>query len=221
MQLVSRGRVVLVGAAALALIAPPVSSVSAGEEPPPLALVAGTRSVTIERPKGESIFELDLGAHLVAGSSPFEIRARRTSYRKPVVATQVITEADGTKTRRTLPDGLATLAGLEDFLRVDIRNKAGRLVHSQKHDWCPNSYDAGVRTRPDAPSTSGYPQLCVTHPFGLSAVYGVRPAGRWVPACSTPGSCFRRVPTRRRCGSPRPTAVRSVSPGARRASTWR
>ncbi len=200
MQLVSRKRVGMVGAAALSLIVPPVSSVSAGEELPPLALVAGTKSVTIERPKGEPIFELDLGAHLVAGPSPFEIRARRTSYRQPVVATQVITEADGTRTRRTLPEGLATLGGLEDFLRIDIRNKAGRLVHSQKHDWCPNSYDAGVRIRPDAPSTSGYPQLCVTHPFGLSAVYGVQ-AGWAVGA--------------------RLSAARSVSRRARRVSTWR
>jgi len=155
---------------------------------PALSLVAAASAVTIDRFPDEQVF-LDLGTNMVAGRTPFEIRATRRSYRDPIVATQIL----GRGRTRTLPAGLVRdFNGLPDFLHVTLTDAHGATVADQDQVFCPNAWDA-VRTRPDAPATSPYPQFCGFNPFTLGSVWGLQ-AG-WAVNTSTSGfGAFVDVP---------------------------
>ncbi|MEU8609648.1 lysyl oxidase family protein [Actinoplanes sp. NPDC048791] len=130
-------------------------------------------------------FDLDLGIHLVAGTQPFDIRAKRKSYAQPIVA-----KLNGTP----LPAGLFTsFGGFEDFTSITIRDAAGAVVHDYTTDWCPNS-ERSVRSRPDGPSQNAYPLDCgwqgygdggSGNPFLLGSVWGI-PAGWATPIETVP-----------------------------------
>ena len=62
--------------------------VAVAADQPTLTFRSATPHPRVERfVDGESVwFELDLGIHLIAGSQPFEIRAKRGSYAQPIVA---------------------------------------------------------------------------------------------------------------------------------------
>ncbi|MFJ3704241.1 MULTISPECIES: lysyl oxidase family protein [unclassified Streptomyces] len=138
---------------------------------PQLGLVAASDSVTLDSWKEDPGVYLDLGTYLTASGAPLELRVTRKSYKDPVVATQVIRE--GTKTRtRTLPAGLVkNFSGLPGFIRVKVRDAGGRTVAIRTESFCPNN--ASGRIRPDAPSTSKYPESCPVNPFTLGSVWGV------------------------------------------------
>ncbi|MFE4693139.1 lysyl oxidase family protein [Streptomyces sp. NPDC056749] len=138
---------------------------------PQLGLVAASDSVTLDSWKEDPGVYLDLGTYLTASGAPLELRVTRKSYKDPVVATQVIRE--GTKTRtRALPAGLVkNFSGLPGFIRVKVRDSAGRTVAIRTESFCPNN--ASGRIRPDAPSTSKYPESCPVNPFTLGSVWGV------------------------------------------------
>ncbi|HKE99270.1 MAG TPA: lysyl oxidase family protein [Actinomycetes bacterium] len=143
---------------------------------PQLRLVAAASAVTVERFPGEPP-QLDLGANVVAGATPLEIRVTRRSYHDPIVATQRV----GKEQARKLPAGMVKdFAGLAGFLHVTLTDTAGRKVLDQDQTFCPNSFQA-ARTRPDAPDTSPYPQMCGDHPFTLGSVWGLQ-AGWAAPA---------------------------------------
>jgi hypothetical protein len=145
------------------------STPAAAAPPPQLRLVAAAPSVTIERYPGEQVL-LDLGTYIGAGSRPFEIHGKRASYHDPIVATQIVRRGQ----RRTLPAGLVRdFSGLNSFLHVTITNAAGRKVVNRDQGFCPNGWET-MRTRPDAPLTSPYPQLCDTNPFTLGSVWGLQ-----------------------------------------------
>ncbi|GAB3447038.1 lysyl oxidase family protein [Actinophytocola sediminis] len=165
--MIKKIRPVLVLAGIVAAVAAtiPAQAVAAGQ--PPLRLVAGSQTVTLHRYPGESVL-LDLGVHLVTGSSPFEIRVTRESYTEPIVATQIVHGR-----ARKLPDGLLTdFAGLPDFLHVTVTDAAGNVALETDQTFCPNNDTA--RTRPDAPDTSPYPAYCSLNPFTLGSVWGVQ-----------------------------------------------
>ncbi|WP_327436288.1 lysyl oxidase family protein [Streptomyces sp. NBC_01201] len=138
---------------------------------PQLGLVAASDSVTLDSWKEDPGVYLDLGTYLTASGAPLELRVTRKSYKDPVVATQVIRE--GTKTRtRALPAGLVkNFSGLPGFIRVKVRDAGGRTVAIRTESFCPNN--ASGRIRPDAPSTSKYPESCPVNPFTLGSVWGV------------------------------------------------
>jgi hypothetical protein len=154
-------------------------AVAANAEPaaPPLRLVAAAGSVTLDRYPGEGVW-LELPTHMVAGATPFEIRAKRASYADPIVAKQVT--ASGSK---RLPAGVVeAFSGLSDFTHVRIVDAAGAVVVDRDETFCPSG--ESVRTRPDAPATSPYPRSCSGNPFTLGGVWGIQ-SGWSVPA-STP-----------------------------------
>src|SRR5262245_36865171 len=111
----NRTRALTAGAVvtAVALAGAGYGIASAAEDPPALAFQAATHDVTIERYVEEDYhwMNFDLGVNLIAGKSPFEIRAKRKNYAEPIDAWQVV---DGA--RQELPAGIFTSwDGLQDF----------------------------------------------------------------------------------------------------------
>ena len=152
--------------AALVAAAAPATTAAAGQPQPSLRLAAATSAVTLDSYDGQ--VTLDLGTHVVAGDKPFEIRAKRPNYTKPIVASHV---ADGKET--ALPAGLVTsFEGLSRFLHFTVTNSAGRVVAQRDQVFCPNGDTA--RTRPDAPDRSPYPEYCGDNPFTLGGVWGIQ-----------------------------------------------
>jgi hypothetical protein len=140
---------------------------------PPLRLVAAAKSVTAYRYPGEPGVFLDLGTHLIAGATRFEIRVKRKSYADPLVATRVWRKG-GQTTTKVLPAGLvADWGGLSNFLHLRIVDQAGDIVVDENRSFCPNTWST-VRTRPTAPDRSPYPQWCDTNPFTRGAVWGIQ-----------------------------------------------
>lgn len=159
-------RPALVAGTALVAVAAGVPA-QAAPPPPPLRLVAGSTSVTLERYPDYGV-PLDLGIHMVAGDSPFEIRAKRRSYAHPIVAHQIV---DGRA--RKLPAGLLDdFQGLPGFLHITLTDADGNVVLDKDETFCPNGETA--RTRPDAPDTSPYPRDCSSNPFTVGNVWGVQ-----------------------------------------------
>lgn len=143
---------------------------------PPLRLVPAAPSITITHAAGELIW-FESGVHVVAGEQPFEIWAQRSSYAAPIRAQRTYG-----KRVEPLPDGLvSSFAGLPRFTHVTLKNQAGATVLERDEDFCPNN--GAVRTQPDAPASSPYPEGCSSNPFALGAVWGIQ--RRWgVPAGS-------------------------------------
>lgn len=169
-----RWRPAVAAAAAIAVTAGVAAATPDGTKAPSvprIGLVAASTSVTLDSWKEEPGVYLDLGTYLTASGAPLELRVSRKSYKDPVVATQII--RTGTRTRtRVLPAGLVKdFSGLPDFIRVTVRDSAGRTVAERSEPFCPNN--ASGRIRPDAPATSKFPESCPTNPFTLGSVWGV------------------------------------------------
>src|SRR4051794_25101998 len=101
------------------LVAGAGPAVAAPADQPVLTFRSATAHPVVERfVDGESVyFDLDLGIHMVAGAQPFDIRAKRASYAKPIVA-----KLNGAP----LPAGLLTsFSGFKDFTSITIRDAAG------------------------------------------------------------------------------------------------
>jgi Lysyl oxidase len=160
-------RPVLVAGSILAAAAVVVPAQAASSAEPPLRLVAGSSTVTLDRYSDYGVF-LDLGTHIVAGSSAFEIRATRRSYADPITAVQLVNGRV-----KKLPAGLLSdFAGLPGFLHVKITDSTGAVALEKDQTFCPNGETA--RTRPDAPDTSPYPFYCSANPFTLGSVWGIQ-----------------------------------------------
>jgi Lysyl oxidase len=170
---------VLVGAAAVALVAAGGATVAVAAPPakePALKLVTASSAVTLDRWQGEpgepSSVDLDLGAHIVAGKTPFEMRVTRKSYGVPIVATQVIRQGRTTRTRN-LPAGLVKdFRGLPKFLHVTLTDATGKKVVERDQSFCPNGETS--RSRPGAPDRNPYPQGCPMNPFTVGSVWGIQ-----------------------------------------------
>lgn len=174
----SRTRLLVAGAAtaAVAMSGGAVGIASAATAPAALAFVAATTNVTAERyANGDDVWlDLDLGANLIAGKDPFEIRTSRPSYAKPIVAQQIVVK-NGKKTSVPLPKGFVTdFGGLRNFTAITVKNAAGATVKTYQTDFCANDYSS-ARTRRDAPANNPYPRGCARgNPFTLGAVWGVQ-----------------------------------------------
>ncbi len=170
-----RGRDLVAMAVTLTLAglayAPPAEAATT----PALSLEAPRTSVTLYRApddEGGGVYG-DLPLYAVAGKKRFEVRAKRSSYKKPIVAKLV---RKGKDKKLPTPQGFS---GLPDFLTTTFRNAAGKVVSRSTSSFCPNSYEP-VRRRASAPSTSPYPQGCDANPYSLGAVWGIQ-AGWAVP----------------------------------------
>jgi hypothetical protein len=174
----SRTRLLVAGSvtAAVALAAAGLGIANAATALPQLSFVVATPNVTAQRyvEGNQGYVYLDFGTHVIAGAEPFEIRAKRKSYKDPIVAQQIVTKK-GKRTAVTLPAGMVTgWGGLKDFTSVSIKDASGKVVRSYTVDFCPGSYDS-ARTRRDAPPSTPYPQGCEgSNPFVLGAVWGIQ-----------------------------------------------
>ncbi|MFC7624686.1 lysyl oxidase family protein [Microlunatus sp. GCM10028923] len=140
--------------------------VAAAPKDPPLKLEAATRTITAENWDGDTAVPLNVYA--VAGQRPFEIRAYRTSYHRPISAWQARPGAD-----RSIPESaVPTFGGLNGFFTVRVVDAKGKQVLRRGLDFCPNASEQ-VRRRPDAPATSPYPVGCVANPYTIGAVWGI------------------------------------------------
>jgi hypothetical protein len=136
-----------------------------------LRFVAAAPRITLQHWVGEPTF-LDVGAHVVAGKVPFEIRAKRASYRDPIVAKQWI-KSGGTTRKINLPAGLLNdFSGFPAFSHLPLKDSTGATVVDRDETFCPNN--SAVRTRPDAPDRSPYPWGCPFNPFTLGSVWGIQ-----------------------------------------------
>jgi len=181
-----------VAATAVGMAAAGMGVANAAAAPPPLALTAATQNVLAERyvyegEDGQEVsLNLDLGMYMIAGKNALEIRAKRPSYAKPIVAEQIVVK-NGKKTAVRLPAGMVTgWGGLKNFTTVTLKNAAGRQVTSFQGDFCPNAFES-VRTRRDAPAQTPYPRGCSDGPFNLGAVWGIQ-AGWNAPVSTLPRS---------------------------------
>ncbi|MFE5910536.1 lysyl oxidase family protein [Streptomyces wedmorensis] len=170
-------RPLLVGTTAVAAMAVTVGFMAVTPEQakaatgPKLSLIAATESVTLTSWKEDPGVYLDLGTYLTAEGTPLELKVTRKSYKDPVVITQTVYEAGKPKVK-TLPAGtVKDFSGLPGFAEITLTDKDGKQVASRTESFCPNN--ASGRVRPDAPSTSKYPESCPTNAFTLGSVWGV------------------------------------------------
>ncbi|KOG13963.1 MULTISPECIES: lysyl oxidase family protein [Streptomyces] len=170
-------RPLLVGTTAVAAMAVTVGFMAVTPEQakaatgPKLSLIAATDSVTLTSWKEDPGVYLDLGTYLTAEGTPLELKVTRKSYKDPVVITQTVYEAGKPKVK-TLPAGtVKDFSGLPGFAEITLTDKDGKQVASRTEGFCPNN--ASGRVRPDAPSTSKYPESCPTNAFTLGSVWGV------------------------------------------------
>jgi hypothetical protein len=210
----SRWPVVGVAAGALVLAGGGVGVAEAAATPPALNFVAATGTVTAERYAydGEVYVSLDLGLHVIAGNDPFEVRAKRAGYDKPIVAYRTVRK-NGKNTQVKLPAGtVEDFTGLADFTTITIKDKGGRVVAGYKTAFCGNSYSS-ARTRRDAPATNPYPTRCGgENPFTLGSVWGVQAGwnAQIADQPATPGALTKLV-------AGRYTAEATVNPKYRKA----
>jgi hypothetical protein len=174
-----RWRAVGAATTGVALVAVGTAVANAATAPPPaLSMVSTLGEAFVERyvygdEPGQAFVSGDLGAYLIAGSDPFELRATRASYADKLVTDRVVVK-NGRKSKVRLPDGMVTdFTGLQNFTTFTLKDAAGRTVYAGGSTFCPSPYGT-ERTRPDAPDTSPYPQGCGSNPFLLANVWGIQ-----------------------------------------------
>jgi hypothetical protein len=171
------------GAAAVGAAAANASGVPG----PTLKLEAAQHSgVTVQSFQG--FVQMDPGIWLASLGSALQFEVQRASYTRPVSIAQVIYPPYGGTVRRPLPAALLDgWNGLRDFLKMTVRNSAGKVVAAPMLTLCPNTYDP-ERASPDSPATPVYPQLCGQDPFPLSMVWGIAKGWATDPAEYYPNS---------------------------------
>ena len=165
--------------AGVALVAAGTAAAQAATTPPPvLSLVNAVGEASIERyvwgpGEGESSIYGDVGAYLIAGKDPFELRVSRPSYADKIVADRVVVKK-GKKSNVRLLDGMVTdFTGLQDFTTFTMKNAAGATVYTGDSTFCPSPYGSD-RTRPDAPDSTPYPVGCGGNPFLIGNLWGIQ-----------------------------------------------
>ena len=174
------GLMVLAGSALIS--APPAEAASS----PRLTLERVQPTVKLYR-EGSDVYG-DLGIYAVAGKKAFVVKAKRSSYSKPIKASLVRKGKD-----KKLPNP-ADFGGLSKFFTATFTNTAGKVVGRTASSFCPNA-EQPVRRRPSAPATSPYPLGCYGNPYSKGAVWGIQ-AGYAAPLVSAgySGSAYPNLP---------------------------
>ena len=101
---------------------------------------------------------------VTVSGSPLRFDVQRASYTKPVTITQIIYPPSGGTLRRPLPASTINgfNYGLTKFLKLTVRNSAGKVAAADTIPFCPDTYDPEraaraarrpARTRSSAPPT--------------------------------------------------------------------
>jgi hypothetical protein len=176
------------GAPALGAATTATAVPAAAAAGPTIKLIVAQKSISADR-FGSQVF-VDPGIWVASLGSSFRLNVQRAKYAKPITVTQVITTARGTQDRR-LPNWTAAgWNGLRDFVRLTVRNKAGKVVGTRKLTFCPDTFDP-ERTGPGSATTSPFPQQCGEgNPFPRATVWGI--ARGWaVDPSEDGGSVFK------------------------------
>ena len=144
---------------------------TAAHSGPELKLVAAERTVNVPR-YGKRVY-IDPGVYVTAVGSPLQFDVARAGYGKPITGTQIISTAHGTVDRPLPRKMMAGWRGLRRFLRITVKNTAGKVVASSVGPFCPDNYSP-QRSGPKAPASSPFPQQCASDPFQLSNVWGIQ-----------------------------------------------
>ena len=108
---------------------------------PMVQLIVAQKSINVPR-YGKRVFN-DPGVYVTAVGTQLRFNVQRASYAKPITTTQIIRVPGGGTIVRPLPDWtVKSWAGLHRFIRVTVRNSAGKIVASHVGPFCPNSYAA-------------------------------------------------------------------------------
>ncbi|WP_161962371.1 lysyl oxidase family protein [Nocardioides speluncae] len=111
---------------------------------------------------------VDLGLRLVAQNEPFELWSQRKTYDD-----RIVTEWRRKSGTVKLPTGtMWNFRGVPNFIKVTVRNQAGKIVHSKAHTVCLNG--DGERVNPDADARSPYPMGCPSNPYTTGSVQGLQ-----------------------------------------------
>lgn len=177
------GRVAAVAAAGSLILAPGAgaaprlkggAAVSAGTVAGPrLVLIAAQTRITLSRWHG--YVSLDPGIWVASLGGDFRIEVQRTSYTRPITATQVIRRPRGRERRRLPARVLDGWNGLAHFFRFVVTDSRGRIAASGSPTFCPNSPGA-QRASPAGGVADPYPRFCsaIGNPFQLGSVWGIR-----------------------------------------------
>ncbi|MDQ3619062.1 MAG: lysyl oxidase family protein [Actinomycetota bacterium] len=144
---------------------------AAADHAPSVRLIRSRGSVTVRLFRDRA--PLDLGVWVASAGGDFEIHVGRDAYEDPLSASQV--DSATKAPLRSIPaEDLNGWEGLDDFLRINVRNPAGRTVASKRLDFCPNSY-ARERVDDSGEAIPTYPaQECSSYfPFTKGTVWGI------------------------------------------------
>ena len=149
----------------------PLASASAQGVDPSLRLVRSRSNISLKTYRDR--VPLDLGMWVASAGGDFEVHVGMEDYGDPLTAAQV--DSTTKAPLRTIPaEDLNGWQGFNDFLRVRVRNQAGRIVADKTLNFCPNSYDR-ERVDDSGDAVSTYPaQECRTYfPFTRGTVWGI------------------------------------------------
>lgn len=157
--------------AVVAALPAAVARAEPGTEPR-IGLRAASDTVTVDRYPGEPVW-LDLGIFVTARDAPFELRATRPDYSRPIEIVQRMYGPAGQVTDMPIdPDLLNGWQGFRDFFEISVIDRDGQPVASMTLPFCPNG---GGRERLDdeGPTVPSYADGCYANPFTKGAVWGI------------------------------------------------
>jgi hypothetical protein len=159
------------GLAALATLPGGTAAAQSGPGGPTVKLITAQRFVEV--PKFGRFAYLDPGIYVVAVGSALQFDVQRANYATAITADQVISGANGQVTRPVPRQWFEGWQGLRDFLRITIKNSAGKIVGNQLTTFCPGGFSQ-QRSGPNAPARSPFPQGCFFNPFQFGTVWGLQ-----------------------------------------------
>ena len=136
----------------------PISLAEGGVDSPRMSLRATSDTAFVFR-YGKRKPRLYLPLFLEVRDAPLDLRIRRPEYTDPMTLTQVLHSPSGNESRALPAELLDGWKGLKDFLNIEIRDRAGRVVLDTTTRFCPNGYER-QRLDDTGPQVPTYPYDC-------------------------------------------------------------
>ena len=143
---------------------------SASHSRPELKVIVAQRAVNVPR-FGKEVF-IDPGVYFTAMNSALQFDVARAGYGQPITIRQIIKTRNGVTVRPVPRKMLQCWRGLRDFMRITIRNPAGKIAYNKVQPFCPDSF--AQRSGPKAPPRDPFPQQCASDPFQLGNAWGLQ-----------------------------------------------
>jgi hypothetical protein len=147
--------------------ASPAAAAAPSGSGPMVKLIVAQKSINVPRFGKRGVYVTAVGA-------PLQFNVRRANYASPLTNTQIIRTPGGATVRRPLPDRtVKSWTGLHRFIRVTVKNAAGKIVAAHVGAFCPDAFSP-QRSNPNAPASSRFPQQCQSDPFQLANAWGIQ-----------------------------------------------